>query len=304
MQHSSAGDAPAAETLERIGRLLDDRVIATTACARGYSPAERWLVRFESGRRVFAKLGVSEYTARELRLEQRTYAAVGAPFMPELVAWEDHPEQPLLLLEDLSRARWPPPWDGALIAEVTSMLDDVHRCRPALASFREMHGALFSGDWAEVARDPVPFLELGLVTETWLSRALPELIAASAALDPSGDELIHLDVRSDNLCRAARGPVLIDWNWACLGNGALDLGFWLPSLQLETDRLPEELLPAHPEIAASVSGFFAARAGLPTIADAPHVRSIQRAQLEPALHWAARELELSPPDRKQEPSIF
>jgi len=42
------------------------------------------------------------------------------------------------------------------------------------------------------------------------------------------------------------------------------------------------------------AGFFAARAGLPEISDAPQVRTVQRQQLETALPWAARALDLPP----------
>ena len=126
--------------------------------------------------------------------------------------------------------------------------------------------------------------------------ALPLLIRASAQVTTRGNEVIHLDVRSDNLCNGPRGVVLLDWNWACLGNGALDTGLWLPSLEAEGGPAPEQILPGRPEIAACVSGYFAARAGLPPIPDAPHVRKVQLQQLVPALRWAARELALPLPD--------
>jgi len=38
-----------------------------------------------------------------------------------------------------------------------------------------------------------------LAFPAWLAGALPELIAAEEALDPSGEAHVHLDVRSDNL---------------------------------------------------------------------------------------------------------
>ena len=50
-----------------------------------------------------------------------------------------------------------------------------------------------------------------------------------------------------------------------------------------------------PEYAAWLLGFFAARAGLPPIPDAPGVRPIQLAQLEVVLPWACRLLALPPP---------
>ena len=87
----------------------------------------------------------------------------------------------------------------------------------------------------------------------------------------------------------------MDWNLACLSNPNLDLGFWLPSLAYEGGPKPEEILPVAPEIAAWVSGFFAARAGLPAIPDAPRVRLVQRQQLETALPWVSRTLGLPLP---------
>ena len=72
------------------------------------------------------------------------------------------------------------------------------------------------------------------------------------------------------------------------------LGLWLPSLAYEGGPEPEQILPDAPEVAAWVSGFFAARAGLPQIPDAPRVRWVQRRQLATALPWAVRALGLPP----------
>ena len=56
---------------------------------------------------------------------------------------------------------------------------------------------------------------------------------------------------------AAGLAVLIDWNLACRGNPEMDLGFWLPSLELEGGPPPETLLPDSPIVACWVTGFFA-----------------------------------------------
>lgn len=76
----------------------------------------------------------------------------------------------------------------------------------------------------------------------------------------------------------------MDWNFACVSNPRLDLGFWLPSLTYE----------GGPSVRLS-----AARAGLPGIQDAPRVRVVQRQQLEIALPWVARALDLPPPGRRK-----
>ena len=156
------------------------------------------------------------------------------------------------------------------------------------------------GGWPEVARDPAPFLSLGLCSERWLQLALGPLVDAADTRLLDGDALCHNDVRSDNLCfRPKGGVVLIDWNHAMIGNAEFDLAFWLPSLRTEGGLPPEDVAGVHPGVVALVAGFFASRAGLPMIPVAPKVREIQRVQLEAALPWAASALGLPPPDGRE-----
>ena len=103
-------------------------------------------------------------------------------------------------------------------------------------------------------------------------------------------------MRSDNLCIRDGRAVLIDWNFACLGNPAADVAAWLPSLHAEGGPAPDEILPeGAAELAALLAGYFCARAGLPSIPQAPHARPLQLAQSRTSLPWAARLLDLPPP---------
>lgn len=283
------------ELRARLERLLGDRVSVAERVSGGYSPAARWLIGLRSGTTAFAKIATTHYTATALRAEFTAYDELRAPFMPKLLGWEDDAAAPMMVLEDLRTAYWPPPWSPELLSDVRATLRVVHGTPARLRTFAELHSDLGDG-WREVARDPGPFLSLQLASDVWLERALPALVEASAEARTDGEELLHLDVRSDNLCRAARGVVLVDWSFACLGNAAVDAGFWLPSLEAEGGPQPEDTLPNCPEIAAYVSGFFAARAGLPPVPDAPQVRAVQLRQLRPALHWATRALALPPPE--------
>lgn len=282
---------------DRVARALGEPAVAAVPVWRGYTPAARWRLTLRSGQTAFAKLATSAGTAENLRREWNVYRQLSAPCVPRVLGWDDDPAdllRPLLLLEDLGDARWPPPWDAPLVAEVRDALLDLHARRASLPAFAEVHDDV-AGGWSRVAADPAPFLALGLVSPGWLDEALTPLLAAAAQLDCGGVEVLHLDVRSDNLCRTACGIVLVDWSCACLGNGALDLGFWLPSLEAEGGPPPETLLPDRPDVAAWVSGYFASRAGLPPIPDAPHVRTVQRRQLAPALAWVSRALGLPSP---------
>ena len=58
-----------------------------------------------------------------------------------------------------------------------------------------------------------------------------------------------------------RARVLIDWNFACVGNPVSDVAFWLPSLHAEEGPAPDEILPdGAAELAALIAGYFGAHA--------------------------------------------
>jgi hypothetical protein len=211
--------------------------------------------------------------------------------MPEYFGGTDE----LLLLEDLTGADWPPPWTQQRIALVLAALDELHGTRPpaGLPRLDEMRGAV--AGWPAVRDDPALLLATGVCSAEWLDTVLPALVQAAAEAELGGDELLHFDVRSDNLAFRGGQAVLVDWNITCAGNGRFDVAFWLPSLRLEGGPQPWEVLPDAGALAAVVAGFFAARAGLPPPPGAPTVRDFQLRQLEVALPWAARELGQAPP---------
>lgn len=257
---------------------------------RGYALAFHAIATFEDGSKAFVKAGAEDVTSGFLRDELRVYLALEGPFMPGLLGYDDG-DPPLLVLEDLSGARWPPPWDQDAIAEVRRALEALWTTRPppGIPSVLEEAERLLGG-WAEVERKPAPFLSLGIRSPEWLAEWLPRLRAAAEAAPVDGEALLHLDVRSDNICLTERGAVLVDWNFVHRGNPDLDLAAWAPSLRLEGGPEPEQLLPGAGGLAAVLAGFFAARAGLPAPPTAPKVREVQRAQLEVSLEWVEREL--------------
>lgn len=256
---------------------------------------------------MFVKAGTTAPTGRFLRMEARLYDKLAAPFMPSMLAWEDDEASPLLILEDLTDAHWPPPWAPVHIDEALTLLDRVHAVEPELSlpgAEETFAGALaltaeglpsqmsHRRGWAIVEEDARAFLSLHLCSADWLQGALPELVAAEAGATLTGRSLLHCDVRSDNLCFAGSRALLIDWNWASVGDARFDLAFWLPSLHAEGGPAPHEILRDAPGLAALVSGFFASRAGLAPPPGAPAVRTVQLTQLRSALPWAVHALGL------------
>jgi hypothetical protein len=260
--------------------------------------AARWIVSdgrgpAPGGRSAFVKIGATTLTAEWTRIEQANYRTIQGWFLPEVLGFDDDGARPVLALEDLSGCEWPPPWTDRRVAAVIEALADISRTQPPAHLHRERPDG--GADWRNVANDPAPFLGLGLCSAAWLGAALPLLIEASASAPVAGEALVHLDIRSDNVCFRDGRAIVIDWNHATLANPDLDVAFWLPSLAAEGGPLPERILPVAPGLAAWVAGFFCSRAGGDPLPEAPHVRPLQLAQSRTALPWAARALGLPPP---------
>ena len=132
MSGEAGTDQPGRVDIARIGDLAGQRAVGFRRAIRGYTPAEHWIVALADGSSVFAKIGVDRLTSDSLRTEQRVYAALQGEFMPQVRAWDDG-ERPLLLLEDLSDCRWPPPWDAAGVDRVLAALASLRAADPGAA---------------------------------------------------------------------------------------------------------------------------------------------------------------------------
>jgi hypothetical protein len=281
--------------LERVAAVMGSSIASWSAVTGGYSIAERWSVDLSDGRRVFAKLATSDDIARRLRDEHRNMAAIEADFRCEILAWEEG-DRPLLVVEDLSHGRWPPPWEPGDVERVLATFDRVAETPPpSHVPSSDVYRNMFTG-WQQMAADPSGFLSMDIGSEDWLARCAPALIAAEKSVVLEGNDLVHGDAWSSNICLLDDRVVLVDWNFASYGNREFDRAAWLPALRLEGGPLPEEVAPGLSPWAAALSGFFAASATLPPPEGAPTVRGWQKRQARIAIPWACRELGLPQPD--------
>ena len=197
----------------------------------GYTPAARFVAQCGE-RRAFVKAATTPYTAAALRREITSYEALASGPRPKLLGFDADRTLPILIIEDLSDATWPPPWTDGTVSAAIAAIRDLHEMQADLPPFMAVRGQDVQG-WATVRADPGAFLALGLVSWDWLQKTLPALIEAEAACETAGMAPTHQDLRSDNMCLAAGAMKFIDWSEACLSNPRLDLGFWLPSLAYE-----------------------------------------------------------------------
>ena len=282
---------------QRLSELAGVAVHAVEDVAgRGFTPARRLRINFADGSTAFAKVAVNESTAEWLAAEHVVYSQVEGSFLPRFLGY-DAAVPAVLLIEDLTAAHWPPPWPEGSIDRVRRALDEIAATWPPQGvPSVEVYRAEILGGWSLVEQDPGPFLSFGFCSSTWLADALPRLREAAETAPVEGESLLHFDVRSDNIALVDERAVIVDWNWACIGNALLDVATWLPSLHVEGGPPPEEILPKCPAgYPALLAGFWAARVGLPPPPGAaPGLRELQLAQLGVVLPWAVRALGLPP----------
>jgi hypothetical protein len=284
---------------DRLARFTGRRPIAwEPAPAGGYTQTTRLIAHFAGGGTAFVKAAVDDLTAGWLRDEIAVYRQLHAPFMPAVLAIDDA-DPPLIVLEDLRSGHWPPPWRPGDIESVLATLAAV-RATPPPPNHPSLAGSRGGfAKWRLIAADPDPFLTLGLCSTHWLEAALPTLLAADREAPLDGDELLHFDVRSDNLCLGLpnRPAILVDWNHSCRGNADLDLIGWLPSLFLQGGPPPHEIAAnADARLVALLAGFWAWQAPQPPPSPDSLLRAHQRAALRVTLSWATDCLGLAPPD--------
>lgn len=279
--------------LERqVTQLLGARPTRARSVAGGMTMARRWIVEFENGTGAFLKAAVNSTTAAWLRTEHKIYSSACIPHLPKLIGWSDHAPAPFLLLEDLSQAHWPPPWSPQQISRALAAIKEVHASAPNITLPRLESQYPHGHNWQRIAENPGPFLALRLCSRQWLQQALPSLIAAEDRAILHGDDLVHGDFKSGNLCFAGDRIVLVDWNWAAIGNGLVDIATWLPSLAHETACDPRSILPGHASLAAWAAGNLAYWSTQPNPPHLQRLRESQSQRLRHALTWVCQELSL------------
>jgi hypothetical protein len=287
---------PGDDLARAVALAIGDSIDRWRPVAGGFSSAGLWVIETTAGRRRFVKAANTDDTARFLRAEKAVYDQVEASFMPEVEAWVDDGEHPILILEDLSGSHWPPPWSDGDIDAVWSVCEAIAATSPPFGLNNEAQSSLAQSFWPTIAADPEPVATLGVTSAAWFQHAFPQLAAAESTAVVTGTGLVHADIRSDNLCIGDQVKV-VDWNWAFIGNPMLDIVAWLPSLFLEGGPPPWDLLTGETGLVSRLAGFFLQHATRPRSPKVrADIRDFQRAQGKVALEWAARELGLPPPE--------
>jgi hypothetical protein len=172
--------------------------------------------------------------------------------------------------------------------------------RPPPGLGRRPEGRPLGTYWARIALDPDPVLAHGAFSATWLDEAVAVLDTAESAASLAGDDFLHDDVWADNLCYSERGPILIDWASASIGDRRIDLAYAILSIRSAGQSPPPIDFPDEAAYAALLAGATAYQAAQPVPDEILHgsvLRAGWLSDLPYALVWTAELLDLPPPAR-------
>lgn len=293
-----------------VATVLGSPVAAIREVTGGFSPGPAVRAELLDGRTVFIKAAGTSLNEQSPVIHRREAAVLGMlpPNVPapRLLGVVDDGDWVALIIEWVD-GRMPVAADPTDVQRLLRLLrrvaDATHDAElSGLGTVAETHGDL-CGHWQLLAAEPVPGLD------DWSRRHLDRL-ADLDALAPAatvGSDLLHVDVRTDNVILAETGPagdVLVDWPGASLGAAWVDLVGLLPALHLDRGPPPWDVFatasvardadPAAVDaFVASLAGYFTRMSLLPPPPGLPTVRAFQAAQGAIARTWTAHRLQLS-----------
>ena len=263
----------------------------------GHTHAEKWLIDLDDGRKGFVKAGTERSARAQIEREASILEAVAAAYMPRFYGAAKIDDWSVLVIEDLSRAAWPPPHPDRG-ADLLATVMQVAETPPPQGLRRRPEGRPLGTYWQRIAADPEPVLAHGLFSADWLKRAQPALDAAESLAQLAGDDLLHDDVWAGNVCYTGQGALLIDWASASIGDRRIDLAYALLSIRSSGTEPPPIDFPEEAAYAALLAGANAFQVAQPADHSIRH-ESVLRAgwlhDLEFALDWASELLQLPPP---------
>ena len=283
-----------AELRAAVDRRLGSPVVAARSQPGGWSPGVAARVRCADGSRAFVKAASAEVNADTPGMHRREGEVIAqlpeSLGSPRLLGTYDRDPWVTLVLEDVEGREPQLPDDlSAFLAAVARLA--LVPAPPGLPPAAEAPALGFDG-WRRLA-------EAGRPIDPWADAHLEQLVALEARSPhaASGDRLVHLDLRTDNMLLRPDGTVaLVDWPWAAAGDPVLDLVGFLPSAVLGGATDPEQLLlstrvgrAADPDAVTSLvvafAGYMEDHARRPPPPALPGVRAFQAAQARVARQW-------------------
>ncbi|MDT4995279.1 MAG: hypothetical protein QOH97_5171 [Actinoplanes sp.] len=290
-----------------VEQIIGDEVVSAVSQVGGFSPGTADRVVTRSGGRAFVKAvspAQNDTSVRLARQEATVVAALpaGVP-APRLLGRHDDGYWTVLIFEDVEGRNPRTPWvDRELAAAVAALRELARAATPApltgLPAAAEVLRPLLAG-WRNLAARPPADLDPWVLAHLGALRAAADRALLAVR---TGETLVHLDVRADNLLVRPDGTiVLVDWPHACIGPA------WLDSVLLGLNVIVHGGAPgpAFAEVEPGVctdalagfAGYFLDIGRLPDPPGLPTVREFQRAQGAALLPWIRARLSTATPSQ-------
>ncbi|MBE1489517.1 aminoglycoside phosphotransferase family protein [Plantactinospora soyae] len=280
--------------------LLGGPVVEAVTTAGGFSPGAVCRLRTSGGRRAFVKAVSSRVNERSAELHRRELRVAAGlhtdPAVPTLWGGYDDGVWVALMSDDVGGTTPRLPWrNDDVLRVLTALAEFQRRNTPARVDGLEqaaVANATALRAWQRLAEAPPADLD------DWSRRNL-ERLAAVEATWPSlthGDGLLHGDLRADNIVLAGAEVMLVDWPWASLGPGWLDVVNFAPTVTTMGGPEPEWVLAHSPSMrdapsegvtaaAVAAAGFYTEQEHLPPPPGLWDPRPWQRAQARTCRDW-------------------
>ena len=294
---------------------LGAKVVSAVTQPTGFSPGVAAVLSTNDGRQVFIKAVVPQpnpITPTMHRQEINVVSAIPAKApVPHLLWSYDEGENGwVALVFEYVAGRHPvQPWridelDRVVKAmeELGAMLTPSPLPHSIVGTAADMFATEICG-WRKMLDDRPSFLDR---LDVWSHRNMQTLAAIedTAVNALTGNALLHMDIRADNMLLTPEQVWFLDWPHACIGPSWLDVVAFAPSVTMQGGPVPEEVISRHSACHAaetdaitaavvSIAGYFTRQALQPPPPGLPTVRAFQAAQGLVARKWAAQRTGLS-----------
>jgi hypothetical protein len=178
---------------------------------------------------VFAKGGDTE-TRMFLEPELRVYEQLDGSFSPRFIAADIVGDAFVLVLADLSQARWPPVWDDSLIEQAFASLDKVHAATATGIPQGQQSDLDAWPNWGAVLEASDRVCDATGLTRDWLATHAGALRDLASSARVGGATFVHGDTHAGNVCSVGERALWVDWSSAHLGDPAEDFALLATSI--------------------------------------------------------------------------
>jgi thiamine kinase-like enzyme len=201
----------------------------------GFSIAKRGVITLKGGQKCFVKIGTDDYTKQHANREIEIYKWLNAAayaYAPRLLASTDGG----FAIEDLSAYDFSTQWSQSKLSAVFAAIAALKKVPHKNTNVR-LKRLNISNGWQLLQKDERIFTRLvEKLAEHNIAlnpKMLDKFVKKTDSFEKIGNDIIHGDIRGDNLAydAAQQKVYLVDWNWCALGSTAFEYTPFLVNVQ-------------------------------------------------------------------------